>query len=237
MQHTFLPFIARLQRETSRNFQVTRFMEEMSYVLLLTFFFELPLFFTLVAGSISNFLTAATKFSCCFIQQKNFFFVFFIASLFSSLLPFFTLSFAGLSPTFSFLRLSLSLYSKFVDMAINLSLMQCALDNTDTETISAFRFHLYWLFSCLCFTRRVAMQIPTKTTFGLPYLLIELFFIGMPVVPTNERTVTWLPKFLGWLDYHIFLGMGLRSRARAPLLLASTTVVFQFYWHVRLIQC
>ena len=24
----------------------------------------------------------------------------------------------------------------------------------DTETISAFRFRLYWLFSCLCFTRR-----------------------------------------------------------------------------------
>ena len=28
------------------------------------------------------------------------------------------------------------------------------LDNTDTETISAFRFRLYWLFICLCFTRR-----------------------------------------------------------------------------------
>ena len=28
------------------------------------------------------------------------------------------------------------------------------LDNTDTETISAFRFRLYWLFCCLCFTRR-----------------------------------------------------------------------------------
>ena len=28
------------------------------------------------------------------------------------------------------------------------------LDNTDTETISAFRFRLYWLFNCACFTRR-----------------------------------------------------------------------------------
>ena len=27
-------------------------------------------------------------------------------------------------------------------------------DNTDRETISAFRFRLYWLFCCLCFTRR-----------------------------------------------------------------------------------
>ena len=28
------------------------------------------------------------------------------------------------------------------------------LDIKDTETISAFRFRLYWLFSCLCVTRR-----------------------------------------------------------------------------------
>ena len=29
-----------------------------------------------------------------------------------------------------------------------------ALDDTDTETIYAFRFRLYCFFSCLCFTRR-----------------------------------------------------------------------------------
>ena len=51
-----------------------------------------------------------------------------------------------------FLCLSLALYSKFVDMTIYLSHVN-NLDNTDTETISAFRFRLYWLFSCLCFTR------------------------------------------------------------------------------------
>ena len=48
------------------------------------------------------------------------------------------------------------------------------------------------------------------------YLLIELFNIGMPVTRaegrTTGRTVTWLPKFLGWKDYQIFLGIGLRSR-------------------------
>ena len=39
---TFLcPCFARLQRETSRSFLVTRFMEEMSYVFLFTFFFHL----------------------------------------------------------------------------------------------------------------------------------------------------------------------------------------------------
>ena len=30
----------------------------------------------------------------------------------------------------------------------------------------------------------------------------------------RARTVTWLPKVLGWLDYHIFLGMGPHSRVR-----------------------
>ena len=70
----------------------------------------------------------------------------------------------------------------------------------------------------------VAMRFPAKITsscFWLPYLMMELFYIGMPVVWTDRRTVTWLPKFLGWVDYHIFLGLGLRSRAlrarEAPL--------------------
>ena len=49
VQHTFFcTFLcrcfARLQRETSRNFLVTRFMEEMSYVFLLTFFFTVAHF-------------------------------------------------------------------------------------------------------------------------------------------------------------------------------------------------
>ena len=58
VHHTFCTFLclcfARLQRETSRNFPVTRFMEEMPLTL--------PLIFTLVAASISHFPTAATKF-------------------------------------------------------------------------------------------------------------------------------------------------------------------------------
>ena len=38
---------------------------------------------------------------------------------------------------------------------------------------------------------RVAMRFPaekTRVAFGLPYLLIELFFIGMPVVRMDGRT-------------------------------------------------
>ena len=54
---------AELQCETSRNFLVTRFMQEMSYVFLFTFL-SLLLIFTLVAACTSHFLTAAVKFSC-----------------------------------------------------------------------------------------------------------------------------------------------------------------------------
>ena len=68
----------------------------------------------------------------------------------------------------------------------------CGHDNyKDTETISAFCFRLYWLFSCLCCTRRGWLcDFPPKYTrvaFGLPYLLVELFYIGIPVVRTDGR--------------------------------------------------
>ena len=64
----------------------------------------------------------------------------------------FSLSFAGLPPTFSFsLSFSCSIFQ--ICGHDNLSKLN-TLDNTDTETISAFRFRFYWLFSCLCFTRR-----------------------------------------------------------------------------------
>ena len=70
---------ARLQRETSRNFLVTRFMEEMSYVFLFTFF-PLSLIFTQVAASISYFLTATTKFHVVALT-KNVPFVFFFLTV------------------------------------------------------------------------------------------------------------------------------------------------------------
>ena len=108
--HFFAVVLHDYKVKSSRNFLVTRFMEEMSYVLFCSLFVSLPLFFTL-----PHFLTAATKF------PKNVF-LFFISRS-SSLSLFFSLSFAGLSPTFSFLCLSLSLYSKFVDVTINLSLI------------------------------------------------------------------------------------------------------------------
>ena len=109
-----------------------------------------------------------------------------------------------------FLCLSLSLYSKFVDMTINLRLIL-------NQTIFAFRFHIYCLFSWLSFTKRGWLcDFPPKehrVTFGLPtcrlsYFTLVYLWCGRMA---DGRTVTWLPKFHGGVDHHIFLGMGLRS--------------------------
>ena len=117
--HSVCRWIARLQRETSRNFLVTRFMEESRTCSRSLFFTVTHFHLVLVAASISHFVTAATKFSCCSSNKKMS--PLFFISRSRSLSPFFSLSFAGLPPTFSFLCLSPALYSKFVDMTINLS--------------------------------------------------------------------------------------------------------------------
>ena len=73
VQHTFfVHFFAVVLHDYNVKVQetswlVTRFMDEIAYVFLFTFF-SLPLILTFVAGSISNFLTAATKLSCCFLS-------------------------------------------------------------------------------------------------------------------------------------------------------------------------
>ena len=68
----------------------------------------------------------------------------------------------------------------------------------------------------------IPFQIKPWVAFGLPYLSIELFYIGRPVVGTGGRslsrcTVTWLPNFLGCVDYHICWAMGLSATRWAPL--------------------
>ena len=68
---------ARLQRETSRNVLVTLLLEEISYVFLFTFFHcrSFSPCIWLVAASISHFVTAATKFSCCSSNKKCLLFI------------------------------------------------------------------------------------------------------------------------------------------------------------------
>ena len=121
VQHTFLVHFfarcfARLQHETSQNFLVTRSMEEMSYVLLFTF----HAFVVHCCLFSSWWLLAFLISHCCYFHvlfpTKKVSFVFSFRS--SCLSLFFWLSFADLLPTFS-----LSLYLKFVDMTIYLSLI------------------------------------------------------------------------------------------------------------------
>ena len=84
-------------------------------------------------------------------------------------------------PTFSF---SLSFSSCIFQI--------CGHDNTDTETISAFRFRLDWLVSCLCFTRHGWLwDFPSKITSSCIWVAIPVnwvIYIGMPVVRTDARS-------------------------------------------------
>ena len=128
--------LARLRRETTRNFLVTRFMEEMSYVLLFTFF-STATYFHLGGRQHFSFSRHRQKIFMPFFQQKM--------SPFFSLALAFCRSFSrrhslACRPFSLFLCLSLSLFFKFVDMTINLSLI---LQTTHIETISAFRCRLY----------------------------------------------------------------------------------------------
>ena len=67
--HISLPLFCTTTSETSRNFLVTRFTEEMSYLFLFTFFTPAHFHLALVAARISHFVTAVTK-KCllCFLS-------------------------------------------------------------------------------------------------------------------------------------------------------------------------
>ena len=126
VQHTFLYISLPLFWTTT----TWNFHKLLSYTLyggyavrvLAHFFFTAAHFhIALVAASISHFLTPATKLSCCSCNKKLSPFLFISRS--RSLSPFFSLSFAGMPPTFSFsLSFSCSTFPIFGnDNSINLS--------------------------------------------------------------------------------------------------------------------
>ena len=92
----------------------------------------------LVAACISHFVTSATQNFHVVLPTNKCLLRLFISRS-KSLSPFFSLSFVGLPPTFSF-SLSFSIFQ--ICGHDHLSKFN-TLDNTDTETISAFRFRLY----------------------------------------------------------------------------------------------
>ena len=99
-------------------------MEEILYVFSFIFFFFAAVYFhlALVACSISYFLTAATKLSCCSSNKKMSPFLFISHSKSLSPLAFLVGLRWPAAFFLFFLYLSLALFSKFVDMTIKLSL-------------------------------------------------------------------------------------------------------------------
>ena len=102
--HFFCTFLcccfAQLHCETSRNFLVLFYGGDVVHVLVHFFFTATHFHLALVATSISHFVTTAAKLSCCSSNKKMS--PLFFISCSRSLLPFFSLSFAGLPHTFSF---------------------------------------------------------------------------------------------------------------------------------------
>ena len=104
------------------------------------------------------------------------------------------------------LCLSLALYSKFVDMTINLSLKkQFPLSGfvfIDSLAASALQEAGGYAVPC---QNNLGLHLGCHT-FWLSYFTLVRLRCGRKV----GRTVTWLPYFLGWVEYHIFLPMVLR---------------------------
>ena len=112
VQHTFLYISLPLFCTTTTwNFQkllsYTFYGGNVVRVLVHFFFTAAHFHLALVAASISHFVTAATKLSCCSSNKKISPLFFISRSRPPALSPFFSLSFASLPPTFSF---SLSFY-------------------------------------------------------------------------------------------------------------------------------
>ena len=177
----------------------------MSYVFLFTFF-SLPLIFTLIAASNSHFLSAATKFSCCSSSEK-------CLLCFLSRALALCRSFSRWAPLACrllslFPCLSPSLNSKFVDMTINLSLV---LKTTRIQKQFPPTVFVFIRSLVLCFTRRRWLCYFPPKCLGCHTCWFMLLWYACG---TDGRAVglaaTWSPKFLGWVDYHNFLGMGLR---------------------------
>ena len=133
----------------------------------------------------------------------------------SSLSLLFSLSFTSLSPTFSF-SLSFSIFQ--ICEHENKSKLN-TLDNTDIETTFAFLF--VFIDSLIVSASQDAgghaifRHKNPRVTFGLSYLLIESFYIGMSVVRTDVRLRDYKsqPKFLGYIRQANLLTHGAPLRA------------------------
>ena len=114
--------LGRLQGETSRNFVVTRFMEKVSYVFSFTFFHCRSVSPCIGGRYHFSFSHRRYKIFMLSFEQKNVSFNFYISLWISVAL--FLVELCWPTAYFSlFFCLSLALYSKFVGMTTNLSLI------------------------------------------------------------------------------------------------------------------
>ena len=206
---------------TTWNFLVTRFMEGSRTCFYSLFFFSLSPIFTLVAASISQFLTAATIFSCSSNKKRLHSFLSLAVAVCRSFSRWASLTCYLFS---LFLCLSLSLNSKFVDMKINLSLILYT-----TRIQRQFPLFAFVFIDSLVVKTRVAMRFPAKITSSCIWVAMHVDWVILHWYACGAdgrlvgRMVTWLPNFLEWVDHYIFLGMGLRSRALWALLSSSSS--------------
>ena len=108
------------------------------------------------------------------------------------------------------LCLSLALYSKLVDMTINLSLILKKTRIQKQFPLSGFVFIDSLAASALQEAGGYAISRQTNLELHLGchncwlgYFTLVCLWCGRTV----GRMVTWLPNFLGWVDCHIFLPM------------------------------
>ena len=160
------------------------------------FFFTAPHFLlALEAASVSHFVTAATKFSCC-SSNKKMSPVFFL-SLSRSLSPFFSLSFARL-PLFLFFSVFLLLYIPNLWTWQYISKLN-TLGNTEFS-LSVFVFIDSFVVSALQDAGGYAISRQNNLELHLGCHTCWLSYFTLVCLwcrRTVGRTVTWLPNFLG----------------------------------------
>ena len=110
---------------------------------------------------------------------------------------------------FLFLRKSSPLFA--ITRSSSCSVIHVSLnikDNTERDTTLLF-------FLCGFLPNKINLELHLGChTCWLSYFTLVCLWCGGTVARSLARcTVTWLPNFLGWVDYHISLAMGLRPRA------------------------
>ena len=114
------------------------------------------------------------------------------------------------------LKFHVFLPTKFVSFAFNHSLLLFLSNNVEKDT-TLFLFFL----SKSPGSHAISFQIKPWVAVWLPYLLIELFYIGMPVVQTASRAVGWCRSH----DYQIFSDTYIHTYFIASLPLGGSSAI------------